>query len=56
MLGCPILLFHSIKEANQAIIIRTNIQTLNCWQKKIFFVLGSPISVGFQGVESFLSL
>jgi hypothetical protein len=28
MLGCPTKLFQSIKEANQAIIIRTNIQAV----------------------------
>jgi hypothetical protein len=38
MLECPTILFQSIKEANQAFIIRTNIQTLQtkniyiyCW-------------------------
>jgi hypothetical protein len=55
MLECPAILFKSIKEANQAFIIRTNNQTL-LDRENIFylFCLRTPISlgsldVGFQG-------
>jgi hypothetical protein len=56
MLECPTILFQSIKEANQALIISTNIVDR---ENKIFFVSGllsltGVLDVGFQGVKSFL--
>jgi hypothetical protein len=59
MLRCPSILFHSIKEANQALIIRTINQHLNI-ENSYNFVLGllslkKIISVGFQGVKSIMS-
>jgi hypothetical protein len=49
-------LFHSIKESNQAIIIRTNIQVPK-YQGNIYIVLGllslwTFVGIGFQGVKS----
>jgi hypothetical protein len=59
MLRCPSILFQSIKEANQAFIIRTINQ--HFLEKIILiFVLGllslkKVINVGFQSVKSILS-
>jgi hypothetical protein len=59
MLRCPFTVSQSIKEANQAFIIRTINQHLNR-ENNFNFVLGSLslkkiIAVGFQGVKSILS-
>jgi hypothetical protein len=53
-------MFQSIKEANQALIIRTTNQHFEIEKIVIIFVLGflylkKIISVGFQGVKSILS-
>jgi hypothetical protein len=60
MLRCPTITFQSIKEANQAFIIRTINQHFFNRENSCDFVLGllSPkkvINVGFQGAKSILS-
>jgi hypothetical protein len=60
MLRCPSILFQSIKEANQALIIRTINQLFLSRENNINFILGSlslnnVVNVGFQGVKSILS-
>jgi hypothetical protein len=53
-------MFQSIKEANQAFIIRTINQLFLSRENSINFILGSlslknDVNVGFQGVKSILS-
>jgi hypothetical protein len=60
MLRCPNILFQSIKEANQAFIIRTINQHFLNRENSFNFVLGflslkKIISVGFQGEKSIMS-
>jgi hypothetical protein len=60
MLEWPAILFQSIKEANQAFTIRTNIQLLQVKKRILNFVLGllslyRVMDVGFRSVKSFLS-
>jgi hypothetical protein len=60
MLRCPFIISHSIKEANQAFIIRTINQHFLNKENSFNFVLGSLslkniINVRFQGVKSILS-
>jgi hypothetical protein len=60
MLRCPSIIIHSIKEANQAFIIRTINQHFKIEKIVLNFVLDilSPkkvINVGFQCVKSILS-
>jgi hypothetical protein len=60
MLRCPYIIFQSIKEANQALIIRTINQHFLNIENSFNFVLGllslkKVIIVGFQGVKSILS-
>jgi hypothetical protein len=60
MLRCPYIIYQSIKEANQALIIRTINQHFFNRKIILIFVLGflSPkkvLNVGFQGVKSILS-
>jgi hypothetical protein len=60
MIRCPSILFQSIKEANQALIIRTINQHFFNRENSFNFVLGflslkNIIRVGFQGVKSIMS-
>jgi hypothetical protein len=60
MIRCPSILFQSIKEANQALIIRTINQHFFNRETSFNFVLGflslkNIIRVGFQGVKSIMS-
>jgi hypothetical protein len=60
MIRCPSILFQSIKEANQALIIRTINQHFFNREHSFNFVLGflslkNIIRVGFQGVKSIMS-
>jgi hypothetical protein len=60
MLRCPFIISQSIKEANQAFIIRTINQHFLNRENSFNFVLGflslkKIISVGFQGEKSIMS-